>query len=185
MRDIQQVMASRSIRQVEKMYTLTVNGLARNVTATADTPLLFVLREQLHLKGPRYGCGLAQCGTCTVHLDGQPIRSCVTPVASVTDGKITTLEGLAAAYLNENPKAAAAAGSEPQLHPVQQAWIDAQVPMCGYCQNGWIMYSAAILGQRPNISDGELRRALSGLKCRCATHAQILEAVKLAAQKMA
>src|SRR3954462_14578758 len=126
MQDIQQAMARRSLRQAEKPYVLSVNGLSRKVTATADTPLLFVLREQLHLKGPRFGCGLAQCGTCTVHLDGEPIRSCVTPVVSAVGKKIVTLEGLAAAYFNANPNATV--NSTVKLHPVQQAWIDAQVP---------------------------------------------------------
>jgi aerobic-type carbon monoxide dehydrogenase small subunit (CoxS/CutS family) len=184
MRDIQQVMAAKSIKQPEKMYALTVNGLSRKVTATADTPLLFVLREQLHLRGPRFGCGLAQCGTCTVHLDGEPIRSCVTPVVSGVGRKIVTLEGLAAAYHNANPNAAVAS-SGMKLHPVQEAWIEAQVPQCGYCQNGWIMYSAALLGSRPNATPVEMKRYLHGLKCRCATHAQIIEAVSLAAKKMA
>jgi aerobic-type carbon monoxide dehydrogenase small subunit (CoxS/CutS family) len=182
MQNIQQVMARRSLKQTEKSYPLTVNGLSRKVVATADTPLLFVLREQLHLKGPRFGCGLAQCGTCTVHLDGEPIRSCVTPVASATGKKIVTLEGLAAAYVNANPKASVPTVT---LHPVQEAWIEAQVPQCGYCQNGWIMYSAALLGTRPTATKAEMKRYLSGLKCRCATHAQILEAVSLAAKKMA
>jgi aerobic-type carbon monoxide dehydrogenase small subunit (CoxS/CutS family) len=183
MQDIQQVMARRSLKQSERSYELTVNGLKRKVTATADTPLLFVLREQLHLKGPRFGCGLAQCGTCTVHLNGEPIRSCVTPVVSAVGRKVVTLEGLAAAYFNANPKAAV--DDTVKLHPVQEAWIESQVPQCGYCQNGWIMYSAALLGARPNATMAQAKRYLSGLKCRCATHAQILEAVSLAAKKMA
>ena len=183
MRNIQQAMAARSLRQTEKSYALTVNGLSRNVFATADTPLLFVLREQLHLKGPRFGCGLAQCGTCTVHLNGEPIRSCVTPVVSAVGRKVVTLEGLAAAYVNANPKTAVT--STVKLHPVQEAWIEAQVPQCGYCQNGWIMYSAALLGSKPHATPVEVKRYMSGLKCRCATHAQILEAVSLAAKKMA
>jgi aerobic-type carbon monoxide dehydrogenase small subunit (CoxS/CutS family) len=183
MQNIQQVMARRSLKQVEKSYALTVNGLSHRVRATADTPLLFVLREQLHLKGPRFGCGLAQCGTCTVHLNGEPIRSCVTPVVSAVGHKIVTLEGLATSYYNANPKASV--NSTMKLHPVQEAWIEAQVPQCGYCQNGWIMYSAALLGSRPHATLGEMKRYLSGLKCRCATHAQILEAVNLAAKKMA
>jgi aerobic-type carbon monoxide dehydrogenase small subunit (CoxS/CutS family) len=183
MEDVQQRMARRSLTQPEKSYALTVNGLSRKVQATADTPLLFVLREQLHLKGPRFGCGLAQCGTCTVHLDGKPIRSCVTPVASGVGKKIVTLEGLAASYFNANPKTSVT--STVKLHPVQEAWIEAQVPQCGYCQNGWIMYSAALLGSRPHATQVEMKRYLAGLKCRCATHAQIIEAVTLAAKKMA
>jgi nicotinate dehydrogenase subunit A len=178
-------MALRSLKQPEKAYKLTVNGLSRKVTATADTPLLYVLRDQLHLRGPRFGCGLAQCGSCTVHLDGQPIRSCVTPVGAVAGRRLVSLEGLAAAYFNENPKAAGAADGNLRLHPVQQAWIDAEVPQCGYCQNGWIMYAASILGQRPHIGDAEMRTALSGLKCRCGTHVQILDAIAMAKKAMA
>jgi nicotinate dehydrogenase subunit A len=183
MRNIQQALALRSLQQAEKPYMLSVNGLSRKVAATADTPLLFVLREQLHLKGPRFGCGLAQCGTCTVHLNGTPIRSCVTPVASAVGKKIVTLEGLAVAYFNANPNRAAK--STLKLHPVQEAWIESQVPQCGYCQNGWIMYSAAFLGNRPGATQVEMKRYLSGLKCRCATHSQIIDAVTLASKKMA
>ena len=192
MKNIQQVMAQRSLGQTEQKFTLSVNGLKRRVTATPDTPLLFVLREQLRLKGPRFGCGLAQCGSCTVHLDGQPVRSCITPVVAGAGKPIVTLEGLAAAYHNTNTKTADS-DSQPaptvpktlQLHPVQEAWIEAQVPQCGYCQNGWIMYSAALLGRSPQPTMVQMKRHLAGLKCRCATHAQILEAVKLAAKKMA
>jgi aerobic-type carbon monoxide dehydrogenase small subunit (CoxS/CutS family) len=183
MKNIQQVLAARSVTQSDKGYALSVNGLLRKVTATADTPLLFVLREQLHLKGPRFGCGLAQCGTCTVHLEGAPIRSCVTPVVSAVGKRIVTLEGLAAAYHSTKPKSAVE--STLKLHPVQEAWIEAQVPQCGYCQNGWIMYSAALLGRRPHATMAETKRYLSGLKCRCATHGQILEAISIAKKKMA
>ncbi len=183
MQNIQRAMAMRSLRQTEKPYVLSVNGLSHKVEATADTPLLFVLREQLHLKGPRFGCGLAQCGTCTVHLEGQPIRSCVTPVVSAVGKKIVTLEGLAAAYHNTNQQAGLE--SPVKLHPVQEAWIEAQVPQCGYCQNGWIMYSAALLGTKPHATMAETKRYLTGLKCRCATHAQIMEALQLAKKKMA
>jgi aerobic-type carbon monoxide dehydrogenase small subunit (CoxS/CutS family) len=182
MRTIQEAMAARSIKQPEKSYVLTVNGVSRKVNATADTPLLHVLREQLHLRGPRFGCGLAQCGTCTVHFDGQPIRSCVTPVASGVGHKITTLEGLAAAYFNANPKAAV---NGAKMHPVQEAWVEAQVPQCGYCQNGWMMYTAALLGAKPHATQAEAKRYLSGLKCRCATHSQILDAITIARKKMA
>jgi aerobic-type carbon monoxide dehydrogenase small subunit (CoxS/CutS family) len=166
---------------------LEVNGLKHTVTATADTPLLYVLRNDLRLRGPRFGCGLAQCGACTVHLDGEPIRSCVTPVAAVTGRKITTLEGLAAEYHNTDVKAAPAS-SDPlatKLHPVQQAWIDEQVPHCGYCQNGWLMYSAALLKATPAPTDLQIREGLTGLKCRCGTQTSILRAVKRAAAAMA
>jgi aerobic-type carbon monoxide dehydrogenase small subunit (CoxS/CutS family) len=175
-------MALRSLAQTDKIFKLDVNGLTRKVTATDDTPLLYVLREQLHLRGPRFGCGLAQCGTCTVHLNGKPIRSCVTPVVSGVGQKIVTLEGLAAAYYNANPTAPV---TQTKLHPVQQAWIEAAVPQCGYCQNGWIMYSAALLNGKPTASMSETKNYLKSLKCRCGTHAQILDAISLAKKKMA
>ena len=181
---IERRMALRSLQQPEKKLSLTVNGLARSVTASADTPLLYVLRNELHLRGPRFGCGLAQCGSCTVHLDGKPIRSCVTPVAAATGKKLTTLEGLGVAYHTANPKAGVL-NETLKLHPVQQAWVDAQVPQCGYCQNGWIMYSAALLGAKPHATQTEIRSYLGGLKCRCGTHVQILEAISLAQKKMA
>ena len=183
MRNIQQALAARSIEQPEKRYSLEVNGLSRKVHATADTPLLFVLREQLHLSGPRYGCGLAQCGTCTVHLNGRPIRSCVTPVASAVGQKIVTLEGIAAVYHNAKP-APVRPPDVLKLHPVQQAWIELQVPQCGYCQNGWLMYSSALLGSRAKVTQGDIKRYLKGLKCRCSTQRQILDAVELAAKTM-
>jgi aerobic-type carbon monoxide dehydrogenase small subunit (CoxS/CutS family) len=177
---IERAMALRSLQQSEQSMTLSVNGLRRVVTATADTPLLYVLHNDLHLSGPRYGCGLAQCGACTAHLDGQPIRSCVTPVASVIGRKITTLDGLAAEY--RNAKGAAVAANA--LHPVQQAWIDEQVPQCGYCQNGWIMYSAALLALKPNPTDADMFGYFKDLKCRCGTYVQIMAAVRSAAAAM-
>src|ERR1700758_377895 len=124
----------KTVVQAEKGLNLTVNGQAQTVVTTPDTPLLYVLRGELQLNGPRFGCGLAQCGACTVHLDGKPIRSCVTPVGSAVGHKITTLEGLAETYHGR-------ANTSSKLHPVQQAWIDEQAPQCGACQNGWIMYS--------------------------------------------
>jgi aerobic-type carbon monoxide dehydrogenase small subunit (CoxS/CutS family) len=177
---IERRMALRSLAQTPGPIRLKVNGLSRTVEATADTPLLYVLRDELHLQGPRFGCGLAQCGACTVHVDGSPARSCVTPVAAVTGRSVTTLEGLAAAYYNAKQLTMPAGG----LHPVQQAWIDQQVPQCGYCQNGWIMYSAWLLGTNPAATDLEIKQALTGLKCRCGTHVQILAAVKAAATAM-
>lgn len=145
---------------------LTVNGTVHAINASPDTPLLYVLRDELHLQGPRFGCGLGQCGACTVHLGGQAVRSCTIPVASVGDTPITTLEGL---------------GSPDRLHPVQQAFIDAQAMQCGYCINGWIMTTAAFLAKNPHPRDGEIRAALAGLICRCGAHMRILEAVKRAA----
>jgi nicotinate dehydrogenase subunit A len=167
----------RTLHQTETKLKLTVNGRVHSVTATPDTPLLYVLRNELHLTGPRFGCGLAQCGACTVHRNGAPIRACVTPVAGVTGAKITTLEGLTEQYQAVKPGA--------KIHPVQQAWIDEQVPQCGYCQNGWMMYSAAILAKNPRVSDQQIKTQLAGLKCRCGTHVSIMRAVKRAAKAMA
>jgi aerobic-type carbon monoxide dehydrogenase small subunit (CoxS/CutS family) len=177
---IERAMALRSLQQTAQPIKLSVNGLARVVSATADTPLLYVLHDDFHLSGPRYGCGLAQCGACTVHLDGQPIRSCVTPVASVAGRKITTLEGLAAEYRNAKGSSVPADA----LHPVQQAWIDEQVPQCGYCQNGWIMYSATLLTLKPNPTDADMFSYFKDLKCRCGTYVQIMAAVRSAAAAM-
>src|SRR5207237_3605410 len=127
------------------------------------------LRNDLGLTGPRFGCGLGQCGACTVHLDGNAVRSCAMPVSSAKGAAITTIEGLAAGKT---------------LHAVQQAFIDEQAAQCGYCVNGWIMTAAALLEANPNASDAEIRKGLSGLKCRCGTHMSILRAVKLAARRM-
>jgi nicotinate dehydrogenase subunit A len=154
---------------------MTVNGKSRQVAGTPDTPLLYVLRNELNLSGPRFGCGLAQCGACTVHVNGEAIRSCVTPVSFAAGKTVTTLEGLAAT-------SAAGAADPAQLHPVQQAFIDEQAAQCGFCINGWIMTSAALLKKNPNPSDAEWREGLAGLKCRCGTHMSILRAVKRAAK---
>jgi nicotinate dehydrogenase subunit A len=151
-------------------FQLNVNGKPRRVAAAADTPLLYVLRNDLDLSGPRFGCGLAQCGACTVHLDGAAVRSCVLPLSAAAGKQVTTLEGLAPAG---------------GLHPVQQAFIDEQAAQCGYCINGWIMNAAALLKQNPNASDAELREGLAGLKCRCGSHMSILRAIKRAATQLA
>jgi nicotinate dehydrogenase subunit A len=158
---------------------LNVNGQPRQVAAAPDTPLLYVLRNDLDLTGPRFGCGLVQCGACTVHVDGAAARSCVTPVGAVAGKAITTLEGLAATA----PAGGARSGPGPQLHPVQQAFIDEQAAQCGYCINGWIMTSAAILKQNPHPTDAQWREGLAGLKCRCGSHMSILRAVKRAANQ--
>ena len=152
----------------EKM-SLDVNGTVHAIEADPDMPLLYALRNNLGLNNPHFGCGLAQCGACTVHLDGQPIRSCVTPVSAAKNAKITTLAGLGTP---ENP------------HPLQKAFVEEQVPQCGYCINGWIMTAAAFLKEKPKPSDAQIREALSGLKCRCGTHMGILRAVKRAAEMM-
>ncbi len=145
---------------------LNVNGKDQTIQADPDMPLLYALRNDLGLSNPHFGCGLAQCGACTVHLDGVAIRSCVTPVSAAAGAKVVTLAGL---------------GTAEKPHPLQQAYIEEQVPQCGYCVNGWIMTAAAFLKDKPKPSDGEIREALSGLKCRCGTHMAILRAVKRAA----
>jgi len=146
-----------------------LNGEQRTVEVAPDTPLLYVLRNELGLNNPHFGCGLAQCGACTVHLDGQPIRSCVTPLATVGDGKVVTLAGL---------------GTPEKPHPLQTAYVEEQVPQCGYCINGWIMTAAAFLESKKKPSEAEIKQALEGLKCRCGTHVGILRAVKRAATMM-
>ena len=131
-------------------------------------PLLYALRGELDKRGPKFGCGLAQCGACTVLLNDEPIRSCVTPISAV-DGEVRTLDGL---------------GTEDNPHPVQAAFIAEEVPQCGYCTNGWMMYTVAMLERNPDVTDQEIRDEFAGLKCRCGTHMAILRAVKLAAEDM-
>jgi nicotinate dehydrogenase subunit A len=168
---------------------LTVNGRHERVRVEPETPLLYVLRNDLHLSAPRFGCGLAQCGACTVLLDGTAIRSCATPVASARGAKVTTLEGLAsgggALHAVQQGRALHAVQQGSALHAVQQAFIDEQAAQCGYCTNGWIMTAAALLDANPNATEEDIRRGLSGLKCRCGSHMSILRAVKLAASRMA
>jgi nicotinate dehydrogenase subunit A len=150
-------------------FTLNVNGKTHSVDADPDMPLLYALRNDIGLNNPHFGCGLAQCGACTVHMDGQAIRSCVTAVSSVGDAKIVTLAGL---------------GTAEKPHPLQTATIDEQVPQCGYCINGWIMTAAAFLRDKKKPTEAEIKDALTGLKCRCGTHISILKAVKRAAEMM-
>jgi len=145
--------------------TLTVNGVELEVTSSSDTPLLYVLRDELGLNGPKFGCGLAQCGACTVILNGRAVRSCVTPISAVK-GNVRTIEGI---------------GSAAKPHPVQQAFIDEQAASCGYCANGWVMTSVAMLERNPKPNEAQIRDQLSGLKCRCGTHMAILRAVRKAA----
>ncbi len=149
---------------------LKVNGTTRSVDAEPDTPLLYVLRDQLELHGPKFGCGLGQCGACTVHIDGVATRSCVFPVAKVGNRAVRTLEGL---------------GTTAKPHPVQQAFIDEQAVQCGYCINGMVMTSAAFLAKNKNPSDADIKRALAGNLCRCGTHVRIVRAVKRASKSMA
>jgi nicotinate dehydrogenase subunit A len=146
---------------------LSVNGLSVSVTIDdPDTPLLYVLRNELGLRGPRFGCGLGQCGACTVHINGNAVRSCITPLSSVADSKVVTLEGL---------------GSAERLHPVQQAFIDEQAVQCGYCINGMIMQAAALLTHNPKPTEPQIRTELANNLCRCGTHLRIVRAVKRAA----
>ncbi len=152
-----------------KDFTLTVNGKAVTVAAEPEMPLLYALRNELGLNNPHFGCGLSQCGACTVHLDGEPARSCVVPLSTVGTAEITTLTGL---------------GTPEAPHPVQKAWIEEQVPQCGYCLNGWVMTTAAFLKRVKNPTDAQIREALAGIKCRCGTHMAILRAVKRAAKEM-
>jgi isoquinoline 1-oxidoreductase alpha subunit len=145
---------------------LDINGSVRDVEASGDMPLLWVLRDLLSLNGTKFGCGMAQCGACTVHLDGNPVRACVTPVSSVGTRKITTIEGL----------------SPDGSHPVQRAWAEADVVQCGYCQSGQIMTAAALLAKRPDPTDVEIDSALSGNICRCGTYVRVREAIHLASR---
>jgi nicotinate dehydrogenase subunit A len=142
--------------------TITVNGKPHSVQATPDTPLLYVLRNEVQLNGPKYGCGLAQCGACTVHIGGKPVRSCVTPVSAVR-GPVITVEGL---------------GTPEKPHPLQKAFIEEQAAQCGYCINGMLMTAAAFLQGKKNPSESEIRKALDGNLCRCGTHMRIIAAVK-------
>ena len=148
------------------MARLLINGKPRTVDVPPDTPLLWVIREHLQLTGTKFGCGMAQCGACTVHLDGVAVRSCQTPVSAAAGEKITTIEGL----------------SPDGKHPLQVAWIAEQVPQCGYCQSGQIMQAAALLAKTPNPTDDEIVAAMSGNICRCATYVRIKRAIKRAAQ---
>jgi aerobic-type carbon monoxide dehydrogenase small subunit (CoxS/CutS family) len=163
-----------------KALNIRVNGKVHRVAASPNTPLLYVLRNELELNGPRYGCGLAQCGSCSVLLDGKEIRSCVTPVASVADGAVTTLEGLAATY---GGKKTQAEGRD--LHPVQQAWIDEQVPQCGYCQNGMMIKATELLQITPRPSVAQIKQHMNTHLCRCGTYPRIVSAVKRASVLMA
>jgi aerobic-type carbon monoxide dehydrogenase small subunit (CoxS/CutS family) len=157
---------------------LNVNELDYEVDADPSTPLLYVLADDLHLKGPRFGCGLAQCGSCSVLLNGREIRSCVTPLAAV-DVAITTLEGLPQFYAKTKGLAAA-----PELHPVQQAFLEEQAPQCGYCYNGVSIKAAELLSQKVDPSEADIRQAMDGHLCRCGTYPRIMKAIRRAATEM-
>ncbi len=149
--------------------TITVNGKRHTVQATPDTPLLYVLRNELGLNGPQFGCGLEQCGACMVLIGSKAVQSCKMPVSDATGGPITTLEGL---------------GTAADLHPIQRAFIEQQAAQCGYCTNGMIMTTAALLWKNPHPTDAQIREALAGNLCRCGTHLRIIRAVKRAAELM-
>jgi len=149
------------------MLTLTINGESSDIDVDPSTPLLWVIRDYVGLTGTKFGCGIALCGACTVHLDGAPVRACVTPASVAVGKRITTIEGLS--------------GGTPGLHPVQRAWIDEQVPQCGYCQSGQIMAAAALLAQIPSPSDADINEAMSGIVCRCGTYPRIRRAIRRAA----
>ena len=151
------------------MLTLVVNGKRSTVDADPATPLLWVLRENLHLTGTKYGCGMALCGACTVHLDGEAVRSCVTPVSRAVGKKITTIEGL----------------SDDLTHPLQRAWIEEDVPQCGYCQSGQLMAAAVLLRENPHPTDEDINEGMAGNICRCGTYPRIRRAIHRAAALMA
>jgi isoquinoline 1-oxidoreductase alpha subunit len=148
------------------MIKLMINGSTQEVDVSEDTPLLWVLRDTLGLTGTKYGCGIALCGACTVHLDGAPMRSCITPVSAVQGRAITTIEGL----------------SKDRSHPVQKAWIEVDVPQCGYCQSGQIMSAVALIQQHPSPSDEDIDTAMAGNICRCGTYPRIRKAIRRAAE---
>ena len=146
-------------------YNFRINGKKQEVDARPGTPLLWVLRETLGLTGTKYGCGIAQCGSCTIHVDGSPMRACILPVDSLSeDQEITTIEGL----------------SEAADHPLQKAWVKAQVPQCGYCHSGQIMQAAALLNENPSPSRSEIKSHMNGILCRCGTYMRILKAIEMA-----
>ena len=148
-------------------HAITVNGVARTVDVDDDTPMLWVLRDVLGLTGTKFGCGMALCGACTIHVDGKAVRSCITPVSAVTGKRVTTIEAI---------------GATPSGRKVQQAWIALEVPQCGYCQSGPIMSAAALLAAKPNPTDSDIDDAMSGNICRCGTYVRIREGIKLAAR---
>ena len=159
---------------------LRLNEEVATVAADRDTPLLYVLTNELGMQGPRFGCGLAQCGSCSVLLDGVEIRSCVTPVGAVEGKSITTLEGLPALYAKERNL-----GRTPDLHPLQRAMTEVQAPQCGYCYNGMIIKGAELLSQKPRPGEREVREAMNGHLCRCGSYPRIMKAIQLASRMMA
>jgi len=170
------------------MATIIVNGIKRDVQAPADTPLLYVLRNELELSGPQFGCGVAQCGACSVLLDGKEIRSCITPVSAAAGKEVTTLEGLPARWVQQ--KGLSSAEAARTLHPVQEAWIEEQTPLCGFCQNGMMIKATELLERVASPSVPEIREAFttsgpSAHLCRCGSYTAIIQAVQRAARTMA
>jgi isoquinoline 1-oxidoreductase subunit alpha len=167
--------------------TLTVNGAKQVVSAAPEIPLIFVLRNELKLTGPRLGCGMAQCGACSVLLDGEEVRTCITPVSYAVGKKVTTIEGLPAVWAEQ--KSLSVADAAKTLHPVQQAWIDEQVPQCGYCQSGMMIAAVELLAKNPNPTVAQIKDAFTNKPpsphlCRCGTYAAIIDAVQRAAMAM-
>lgn len=150
------------------MTTFTLNGEETSLDVDADMPALWAIREQLNLTGTKFGCGIAQCGACTIHVDGQPVRSCVMPVAALSGRTVTTIEGLR--------------GADGSLHALQQAWLDEQVPQCGYCQSGQLMSATALLNSNPNPTDADIDAAMRGNLCRCGMYGRIRSAIKQVAK---
>jgi aerobic-type carbon monoxide dehydrogenase small subunit (CoxS/CutS family) len=161
-------------------FKVKVNGQIHHVEASADTPLLYALANDLALHGPRFGCGLAQCGSCSVLLDGVEVRSCQTPIGSVGSQAVTTLEGLAAWYAERQKLA-----TVPVLHPLQQAFIDVQAPQCGYCVNGMLIKDSELLSRNPRPTEAETRSAMDGHLCRCGTYPRVMQAIQLASRTIA
>ena len=159
---------------------IKVNGRTWPVDASPDTPLLYVLSNELRLKGPRFGCGLAQCGSCSVLADGVEIRSCITPVEALAGKSVTTYEGLAALYAEQKGMAQA-----PALHPLQQAFIDEQAPHCGYCYNGMLIKGSELLSKNPRPTPAQIRSHMNGHLCRCGTYPLVMKAIQLASTRMA
>lgn len=158
---------------------IRVNGKMRTVESTPDTPLLYTLTDEMQLQGPRFGCGLAQCGSCSVLLDGKEVRSCVTPVLAAEGKSVTTLEGLPQWYAQQKKLARA-----PELHPIQQAVIDEQAAQCGYCYNGLIVKAAELLSKNPHPTERQIRAAMNGHLCRCGTYPRMIRAIRRAAEMM-
>ena len=170
------------------MTTITVNGVRRDVQASADTPLLYVLRNDLELSGPQFGCGLAQCGSCSILVDGKEVRSCVTPLSAAVGKEVTTLEGLPARWAKQH--GLSQADAEKTLHPIQEAWIEEQTPLCGFCQNGMMIKATELLESNPTPTVAQIKEAFttsgpSAHLCRCGSYTAIIQAVQRAGQAMA